>query len=65
MERQRRGRKRGEKKSPSPKRKTRKRNKKQLLPATVEGIYICYAQSTDSDHPRILLRKPRIRAFAQ
>ena len=27
--------------------------------------YICYAQSTDSDHPRILLRKPRIRAFAQ
>ena len=29
-----------------------------------ESIYICYAQSTDSDHP-ILLRKPRIRAFAQ
>ena len=24
---------------------------------------ICYAQSTDSDHPRILLRKPRIRAL--
>ena len=27
------------------------------------NIYICYAQSTDSDHPRILLRKPRIRAL--
>ena len=26
-------------------------------------VYICYAQSTDSDHPRILLRKPRIRAL--
>ena len=26
-------------------------------------IYICYVQSTDSDHPRILLRKPRIRAL--
>ena len=26
-------------------------------------IYICYAQSTDSDHPRILLHKPRIRAL--
>ena len=25
--------------------------------------YICYAQSTDSDHPSILLRKPRIRAL--
>ena len=25
--------------------------------------YICYAQSTDSDHPRILLRKPRIQAL--
>ena len=24
---------------------------------------ICYAQSTDSDHPRILLRKPRTRAL--
>ena len=26
---------------------------------------ICYAQNTDSDHPRILLRKPWIQAFAQ
>ena len=26
-------------------------------------MYICYAQSTDSDYPRILLRKPRIRAL--
>ena len=26
-------------------------------------IYICYAQSTDSDHPRILLPKSRIRAL--
>ena len=26
-------------------------------------IYIWYAQSTDSDHPRILLTKPRIRAL--
>ena len=25
--------------------------------------YICYAQSTDSDHPRILLCKPRIQAL--
>ena len=25
--------------------------------------YICYAQSTDSDHPTILLPKPRIRAL--
>ena len=25
------------------------------------SIYICYARSTDSDHPRILLCKPRIR----
>ena len=27
--------------------------------AVYKSIYICYAQSTDSDHPRILLRKPR------
>ena len=27
------------------------------------GDYFHYAQSTDSDHPRILLRKPRIRAL--
>ena len=26
-------------------------------------IHVCYAQSTDSDHPRILLPKPRIRAL--
>ena len=27
--------------------------------AVYKSIYICYAQSTDSDHPRILQRKPR------
>ena len=26
-------------------------------------MYICYAQTTDSNHPRIVLRKPRIRAL--
>ena len=34
-----------------------------LLCVRVYIIYIYYAQSTDSDHPRILLPKPRIRAL--
>ena len=28
-------------------------------------IYICYAQSSDSDHPRISLREPRIQALGR
>ena len=27
---------------------------------SIPNIYICYAQSSDSDHPRISLREPRI-----
>ena len=35
-----------------------------LSNSTSYNIRICYAQSTDSDNLRILLREPQIRAFA-
>ena len=36
---------------------------KMTLSLSLSVLYICYAQSTDSDHTRVLLRKPWIRAL--